>query len=142
MPDIEVIIRKGTSADGVSQTEASSSAAGEAQVSSAEGGRTSVQQDAVSLALIEYGKQVIRQMPQAYANLTGDYYSAEVIQSAATIFTDLAIVYKTGGVGAVYVAGKYALQIGNGFINDFRKKEEHNFTRERLGRISMRGSRY
>lgn len=141
MPDIEVIIRKGTSADGVSQTAASSSV-GEAQVNGREKGKKSLTQNAVNAALIQVGKQALNQGLQMYADLSGDYYSNEVINSFASLATDAALIYTAGPVGAIAVAGKYALQITKSFADNYRNQQEHNFTVERLGQISTRGSRY
>lgn len=142
MPDIEVVIRKGTSADGVSQTEASSSATGEAQVNKKEKGKRSVQQGAINTALIQVGQQMVSQGINQYANLTGNYASVEGLNAITNIGSDIATIAVGGVAGAVAVAGKYAIQFATAFAEQARKIEEHNFTKERLGRISTGGSRY
>jgi len=142
MPDIEVIIRKGTSADGVSQTEASSSATGEAQVNKKEKGKTSVQQGAINTALLQVGQQMVSQGINQYANLTGDYVSSETLNAITSIGSDIATIAVGGPAGVVAVAGKYAIQFATAFAEQSRKIQEHNFTKERLGRISTGGSRY
>ena len=142
MPDIEVIIRKGTSADGVSQTPESSSAVGETQVNRSEKGKRNLQQEAVNAALVQLGKQMVSQGIQQYANLTGDYYSAEVLSAVTSIGGDIATIAIGGPAGAIAVAGKYALQFASSFGDNLRKQQEHTFTVERLGQISTRGSRY
>lgn len=142
MPDIEVVIRKGTSADGVSQTEASSSATGEAQVNKKEKGKRSVQQGAINTALIQVGKQMVSQGINQYANLTGNYAATEGLNAVTSIGADIATIAVGGVAGAIAVAGKYAIQFASSFVDNARKLEEHNFTVERLGRISTKGSRY
>jgi len=142
MPDIEVIIRKGTSADGVSQTEASSSATGESQVNNKEKGKTSVQQGAVNAAIIQVGKQMLSQGINQYAELTGDYYTAGVLNAASSIGADVATIAIGGVPGAIAVAGEYALQFATSFVQQTRLTQEHKYTIERLGDISTKGSRY
>ena len=142
MPDIEVIIRKGTSADGVSQTEASSSATGEAQVNKKEKGKTSVQQGAINTALLQVGKQMVSQGISQYAELSGDYYTAGALNAVSSIGADVATIAVGGVAGAVAVAGKYALQFATSFVQQARLTQEHQFTVERLGQISTKGSRY
>lgn len=142
MPDIEVIIRKGTSADGVSQTEESSSATGESQVNKKEKGKTSVQQGAVNAAIIQVGKQMLSQGINQYAELTGDYYTAGVLNAASSIGADIATIAIGGVAGAIAVAGKYTLQFATSFVQQTRLTQEHKYTIERLGDISTKGSRY
>ena len=141
MPDIEVIIRKGSGADGNLQTQEASSV-GEQQVNKSEKGKSSLQQDAINTALIQLGQQMVSQGINQYANLTGDYYSAEVLNAVTNIGSDIATIAAGGVAGAVAVAGKYAIQFATSFVEHSRKIQEHNFTKERLGQISIKGSRY
>lgn len=140
MPDIEVVIRKGTSADGVSQTQASSTA--ETQAKPNAKGKRSVQQGAINAALIQVGKQMVSQGIQQFGNLTGNYAAIEGLNAVTSIGADIATIAVGGVAGAVAVAGKYAIQFATSFADNARKREEHNFTVERLGRISTKGSRY
>jgi len=140
MPDIEVIIRKGTSAEGVSQTQASSTSQTQSRPSAK--GKKNVQQEAVNAALIQVGQQMVLQGANQFANLTGNYASLEGLNAVTSIGADVATIAVGGVAGAVAVAGKYAIQFASSFADNARKREEHNFTVERLGRISTKGSRY
>jgi len=77
-----------------------------------------------------------------YANLTGDYVSSETLNAITSIGSDIATIAVGGPAGVVAVAGKYAIQFATAFAEQSRKLQEHNFTKERLGRISTGGSRY
>lgn len=141
MPDIEVVIRKGMSAEGVAVNEASSPT-GESQVSGEEQGKRNLQKEAVNGALIQVGKTIISQGINQYGNLTGNYYASEVINAVTNIGSDLATLATAGPAGWVLIAGKYAVQSIASSVSHARKVQDHNFSVERLGRISTKGSRY
>lgn len=141
MPDIEVVIRKGISAEGVAINEASAPT-GESEISGEEQGKKDLQKQAVNGALIQVGKSIISQGINQYGDLTGNYYASDVINAVTNIGSDLATLALAGPAGAVLVAGKYAIQAISSSVNQARKTQEHNFSVERLGRISTKGSRY
>jgi len=85
---------------------------------------------------------MVLQGANQFANLTGNYASLEGLNAVTSIGADVATIAVGGVAGAVAVAGKYAIQFASSFADNARKREEHNFTVERLGRISTKGSRY
>ena len=142
MPDIEILIRKSSGQEGVAQTQEAQAATGEAPIDKNEKGKTNIQQKAVNAALINVGKQFISQGVGQFGNLTGDYTTAENINLITTVAADIATIAAAGPAGVVFVAGKYATQIATAGIDQFRKNQEHALKLERLGQISIKGSRY
>lgn len=142
MPEIEIIVRKSQGAEGVAQTEQAQAPSGEKPVNAKEKGKTDLTQKAVNGALIQVGKQFLQQGINQYSNLTGDYATSNTINMITTVAADIATIAAAGPAGAVYVAGKYALQIATAGIDQYRKNQEHSFNLQRLGQISIKGSRY
>lgn len=141
MPDIEVIVRKAKGVEGALQT-SEAQATGESNVNGQEKGKKNIQQEAVNAAILQVGKQLMTQSINQFGNLTGNYYANEVLNAVTNIGTDLATIAIGGPAGAVLVAGKYATQLITSSVEQARKTQEHEFTRERLGQISIKGSRY
>lgn len=141
MPDIEVVVRKSKGVEGALQT-SEAQATGESNVDTNEKGKTNTTQKAVNGALLQVGKTLMNQGISQYGNLTGNYYASEVINAVTSIGTDLATIAVAGPAGAVLVAGKYAVQMISSGVDQARKTQEHNYTIERLGQISTKGSRY
>jgi hypothetical protein len=141
MPNIEVVIRKGQGGEGTAVTEASSPT-GESQVSGKEQGKVDATKRAVNGALLQVGKQVLSQGIAQYGNLTGDYATSRAVSDIMSIGTDIATIAAAGPAGAIYVAGKYAVQLATTAINQRNAIREHEFTLTKVGQISTKGSRY
>jgi hypothetical protein len=142
MPDIQITISKSQVSEGTLTDQDATPSTGEKKPSKSEKGKTNTTQKAVNGALIQVGKQMISQGINQYSNLTGDYTTAETINFITTLGADIATVAAAGPAGAVYVAGKYAIQLATSSINQFRKEQEHAINLQRLGDISVKGSRY
>jgi hypothetical protein len=140
MASIEIIVRKGQASSDTLQDQQSPT--GEKPINKDEKGKTDTTQKAVNGALIQVGKQFISQGINQYSNLSGDYATAEAINFITTIAADVATIAAAGPAGAIYVAGKYALQLATSGISQYRKEQEHAIVLQRLGQISVRGSRY
>lgn len=139
--NIKIVIKKGDTPDGVSPSSDQVATAQTAQKQQ-EQGKSNIQQDAINAALIEVGKSVMISAFSKYADFTGDYATVRTINNVITIATDIAIIAKTGGIGAVYVAGKYATQFVTSELDRIRNVQELEYNNRRLGEISLKGSRY
>lgn len=139
MPDIEVVIRKDTQ-EGTAPSDAT--AVGEKKPNKKEPGITDLEKKAIAGALIQVGQQAIMTGVSQYGNLTGDYSTQRAISGMIGLAGDALTAVKLGPVGAIYVAGKYALEIAMTQIEMSNRLREHEFTRQRLGTVSTKGSRY
>lgn len=138
--DIRIVIKKGESGEGTAPTTQSQVAT--AQTGKKEAGKTNVQQDAINAALIQVGKQMIMTTAQKFGDLTGNYAAVRTMNQVMSFGADALTIYATGGVGAIFVAGKYAVQAVTRELDHFRNVQEHEFNVQRLGTISTKGSRY
>lgn len=140
MPDIEVIIRKAEGVEGAAQT--SQAQTGQKTANKKEKGKKPTEAELANAAILQVGKQLISQGINQYGDLTGNYYANEALNAITSIGADLVTIAVGGVAGAIYVAGKNVMQIVQSQAQQFRKIQEHEFTRERLGQISIKGSRY
>lgn len=141
--DIRITIQKGDSPEGTSSTSSNASTQRvEARTNKREEGKPNLAKEAAATAVIQVAKQAIMTTVQKYGDLTGDYSTVRNIDSAMSATADILTVMQGGVAGLVYVAGKYAVQAVNANIDHFRKTQEHQFNVQRLGTISVKGSRY
>ena len=138
--DIKIVIKKGDTPEGTSPSGQTEIAA--ADTSKKEGGKPSVQMQAVNAALVQVGKQMIMTGINKYGDLSGDYASVRNINTVMSIGADIATIYVAGPVGAVLVAGKYVNQFASSIADHAVAVREHEFQLQRLGNISKKGSRY
>jgi len=112
------------------------------QVTRKEPGKSTVQNQAVNTALINVGKQGLKQGIQQYADLTGNYAFSETVNDVLSIGADIGTIAVGGFVGAVFVAGKYAVNITNSVIGLKRETDNILLAQQRAGMLSTEGSRY
>ena len=106
-----------------------------------EAGKPSVKNEAMTVALISVGKQVLTQGVQQYANLTGQYAMAETFNAVLSIGADIAIL-ATGPVGWVAVGTKTALNLVSSSVKQRIAVRNIELQQSRAGIISTKGSRY
>lgn len=106
-----------------------------------EPGKSTIQNQAVNVALINAGKQMLTQGIQQYADLTGNYSMAQAFDTVMSIGADAALL-ATGPVGWIAVGAKYALNISNSFVQQKKTLREIELMQQRAGYISTQGSRY
>jgi hypothetical protein len=133
---ITITIGKGQQADGTSPGGQQQQA-----VAEKEPGKPNFQQQAVNAALINAAKQVAMQGVRAYGNITGDYAMVDSINTVMSIGADVLTVAKGGWVGAIAVGSKYAISIGNSFIESKRNQFEYSLGMERAGGV-MEGNNF
>lgn len=104
-------------------------------------GTTSVQTQAINAALINTGKQMMMQGIRQYGNITGDYATVELVDTALGIGADL-VMLGLGPVGVIAVGAKYTTQLITQSVTLDKSNRDINFMRERMGAVSARGSRY
>lgn len=104
-------------------------------------GTASVQSQAVNTALINTGKQMMMQGIRQYGNITGDYATVEMVDTALGIGADL-IMLSLGPVGVIAVGAKYTTQLITQSVSLDKSNRNIDFMRERMGSVAMRGSRY
>ena len=107
-----------------------------------EAGKPSVQNQALAGAAIALSKQVLSQGITQYGNLTGNYARVETINNVLGIVSDIGIIAAGGPVGAIAVATKYALNLGNSVVSQITANREIAFAQQRAGYIATQGSRY
>lgn len=140
MPDIEVVIRKDTQ-EGTAPSDAT--AVGEKPIDKKKSqGISDLEKKAIAGAIIQVGQQFIATGVSQYGNLTGDYTTQRNINAMISLGGDALTAVKLGPAGAIYIAGKYALEIATNAIEMRNRLREHEFTLNRLGTVSAKGSRY
>jgi hypothetical protein len=143
MPDISIIIKKddssvGTTKDSQAQADA---ATGNAPKQKNEGGKPSIETQAVRVAITNAAKQAVSNGVSQYGNITGDYTTARQINNITSLATD-AFLIAQGPVGMIAVAAKYTLSAVNANIEQRNKQIREQFVRDRVGTIVTKGSRY
>jgi len=132
MPAIEITIKKSETGQGQSPT---------MPKANQEPGKTSVKDSAINTALIMASRQVMTNGINQIAELTGNYAAADRINDTLGIGADILLV-STGPVGVIAVTTKYATNIANSFIKQYRDRNNIELMRQRVGMISTQGSRY
>jgi hypothetical protein len=139
MPDIEVVIRKDTQ-EGTSPSE--KTAVGEKKPDKKSAGLSDLEKKAVQGAIIQVGQQAIMTGISQWGNLTGNYTQQRNISAMISLGGDALTAVSLGPAGAIYIAGKYALEVVTSQIEMSNRLQQHEFVRGRLGMISAKGSRY
>jgi len=135
---IDVLIKKTGSAEGTSPTQ---QWVGEQEVNKGEQGKLGYQTKAVNGAIIGQAKNAIAAGLNIYADITKDYRNVERLTNAVGVAGDVAIIATTGVAGGIYVAGKYAIQVGTSVVQQKNAELEHSVVLARAGHISESGSR-
>jgi uncharacterized protein YaaW (UPF0174 family) len=107
-----------------------------------EQGKTSPQLKAVNAAIINVAKTALVQGVHIMGDITGNYTMTRIMDQTLSLGADAMTVAIGGPVGAIAVVGKYALQAGQSFANNYTQNRELEMQRSRVGNISVRGSRY
>lgn len=111
------------------------------KITSRELGKPSLQNEAVNVALISSGKQVLTQGISQYADFTGDYTTSQTFNSVMSIGADL-LTLATGPIGWIAVGTKTALNITESIFKQQDAIRSLEFIKQRAGYISTQGSRY
>lgn len=144
MPNIEIIVKEKTSAEGTSASQVSiANGAGEsAKDKNKEEGKPSDAQKALIAGIINVAQTQAMNGLQQFGNLTGNYVATQNINNAIEMVTDIAAMVKGGPVGLIYVLSKHTLSLVNSSINQINTTREQDFRNSLLGRVSTEGSRY
>jgi len=144
MPNIEIIVKEKTSAEGTSASQVSiANGAGEsAKDKNKEEGKPSDAQKALIAGIINVAQTQAMNGLQQFGNLTGNYVATQNINNAIEMVTDIAAMVKGGPVGIIYVLSKHTLSLVNSSINQINTTREQDFRNSLLGRVSTEGSRY
>ena len=104
-------------------------------------GAPSLQTQAVNTALISTVRQMAKQGLREYGNITGDYATTNMIDTALGIGADL-MTLGLGPVGMVAVASRHTSQLITQSVNLNISNRNIDFMLSRMGDVSARGSRY
>lgn len=125
-----------------SENEITAPVTGEKPVQTTQPGVATAQQGAVNTALISMGKQMMMNGIKEYGNITGDYATVELIDTAMGIGSDIMMIGIGGPVGVIAVVGKHTIQLASQAVTKYNNDIEIERLRERMGRVATRGSRY
>jgi len=139
MPDLNININK-DSVDGENPQNPVS--VGEQPRKVKEQGKKSLTQNAIGVAIVQAGKQMVINGVSQFGNMTGDYTVQRNIQSSTKAIGDVITVAKFGVAGAIFVGATYATEAFNSFVGLENTRREEAQRRERAGAISIKGSRY
>ena len=144
MPNIEIIVREQTTAEGATPTEAASAeAAGEKpSTKDKKKGKPDPQQQALVAGLINIAKTQAMNGLSQYGNLTGNYAAVDRVGNAIELVTDIAAVVKGGPLGIAYVVSKHTINLINSSINQMNATREQDFRNQLIGKVALQGSRY
>lgn len=106
-----------------------------------EPGKPTLQNQAVNTALINAGRQMAMLGIREYGNITGDYATVNMIDSALGIGADL-VMLSLGPVGVISVIGRHTTQLISQSVATAKSNREVDFMRSRMGSVAVRGSRY
>lgn len=107
---------------------------------SKEQGKTSPQLKAVNAVIINVAKTALVQGVSIMGDITGNYTTSRMLDTTLSIGADAWTIGIGGPVGAIAVVGKYTLQAGQSFANQYIQNRETDMQRLRVGTISVRGS--
>lgn len=137
---IHVVISKGGTKDAVSQNELSFSPQYTTPHIQGSGSKIeNVRSDLINLALIQAGKSALNYAISNYGELTGDYYTQEMINSIIQV-VGMGVTAMSSTLGAVGVGVQLSLSGINRLIDVKKSKIKSKNMQERLG-ISFSGSR-
>jgi hypothetical protein len=144
MPNIEIIVRETTTAEGASPSQRSmAESAGETtNTDDKKKGKTSDEQKALMAGIINVAKQQAMNGLSQYGNLTGNYAAVERVGNAIELITDIAAVVKGGPLGIAYVMSKHTINLINSSISQMNATREQDFRNQLLGKVATQGSRY
>lgn len=144
MPNIEVIVREQTTAEGTSPSQQSmAKSAGETpQNEDSKAGKQSAAQQALIAGIVNVAKTQAMNGLQQYGNLTGNYTAVMQLNNQIELITDIVSIAKGGVLGAIYVASKHTIALVNSSINQMNATREQDFRNQLLGRVATQGSRY
>jgi len=144
VPNIEIIVKEGSTASGVSASQESmANAAGERPVTEDnKKGKNSPEQQALIAGIINIAKTQAMNGLSQYGNLTGNYAAVERVGNAIELVTDLAAIAKGGPLGVAYVISKHTINLINSSINQMNATREQDFRNQLIGRVATQGSRY
>lgn len=106
-----------------------------------EPGKVSVQHQAVNAALIATGKNIIMQGIKVMGEISGDYATSNMIDTALGLGADL-MMLSIGPVGWIGVGAKHATQFIAQEAALYNSNRSIDLMRSRMGIVSVRGSRY
>ena len=106
-----------------------------------EPGKVSVQHQAVNAALIATGKTMIMQGVKSVGEVSGDYATTSMVDTAIGFGADL-MMFGVGPVGWVGVGAKVASQLLASEVAMINSNRSIDLMRSRMGIVSVRGSRY
>ncbi len=105
-------------------------------------GKLDIQKQAVNTAMINAGKQIASLGIREYGNITGDYATSNMVDTALGFGADILMIAAGGVVGAIAVGAKYTAQLLSQSVTLELSNRNVDFMRSRMGFVSARGSRY
>ena len=107
-----------------------------------EPGKPSSVQKQVNTLLINYGKQSLQEGYKLITDFTGDYVTANRIDTVLNVAADISSIAIGGWVGAVAVGFKHTTQTIESFINVNREQNRIRTMNQMLGEVVQLGGRY
>lgn len=107
-----------------------------------EPGKPSSTQKQVNTLLVNYGKQSLQEGYKLITDFSGDYVTANRIDTVLNIAADISTIATGGWVGAIAVGFKYTTQSIEQTINLRREQNRIQTMNQMLGEITQLGGRY
>lgn len=96
----------------------------------------------VKTILTQTGTKMINKGLSMYGDLTGDYITQNAISQLTSAAGDIATIAIGGPIGAIAVATKIGLQVGDSYIQQSKTNYKINFMKQRTGNSALNSGRW